>query len=84
MATPGMSGSVYAAIHWFALALEKRAIQLYATDASTYSAIREAFVAAGHKLGEVRLEEPEDHDCAPGTVWCADIQMCLPACAFFD
>ena len=72
----------FATIHWFALAIEAKCIEIYATYPELYPAIQ---AALGKGLSGVSgitakkpIGEPDPGDCPPGWVPCGD--DCAPKC----
>jgi hypothetical protein len=78
----GDDASVYSAIHWFMLVLEKRAIELYSTNADSYKEINSVLTQAAVSLGKIKNIRGGDDDepCPDGYVFCDDLQLCCPAC----
>lgn len=78
----GDDASVYSAIHWFMLVLEKRAIELYSTNAKSYPAINKVLTDAALGLSKIQSTKGGDDDepCPDGYVFCDDLQLCCPAC----
>ena len=69
-----------AALRWFALTIEKWAIELYATDATTYPKMVKALRHALNDLRDIRDDARQDEDdCPEGYVLCDD-GVCAPSC----
>ena len=68
-----------AAIRWFACTLEALAIELYATDRTTYPRIEQILRDALKELNATPVKGIlHDEDCPDGYVRCGDV--CRPAC----
>ncbi len=78
----GEDASVYSAIHWFMLVLEKRAIELYSTNAKSYPEINKVLTDAAVNMSKIKSISRGDDDepCPDGYVFCDDLQLCCPAC----
>jgi len=78
----GEDASVYSAIHWFMLVLEKRAIELYSTNAKSYAEINKVLTDAAVNMSKIKSISRGDDDepCPDGYVFCDDLQLCCPAC----
>ena len=70
-----------AALRWFALTLEQRAIELYATNASTYKEMEHVLRKALHHLDHLREEFAlgADDECPEGYIPCEN-GVCKPSC----
>lgn len=69
-----------AALRWFALEIEKLAIELYASDKTTYRAMEEILIGTVKQMGDLstKLMLQED-ECPEGYVLCKD-GLCAPMC----
>jgi hypothetical protein len=74
-----------AALRWFALTLEQRAIELYATDQATYHrmehVLRKALRELDHLGKEFALSAADE--CPEGYIPCED-GVCKPSCDRLD
>lgn len=77
---PGTDATAIAAIHWFALTIERSALQSYITDGSQLAKIETILSAAVSALGKVHAAPPigGDDPCPKGWKMCQE--MCLPDC----
>jgi hypothetical protein len=70
------------AMRWFALEIERKAIEIYATDSSKYPALEKALrdvVRDLNRLGKQVHSLSSDDDCPVGYVLCKD-GLCAPMC----
>ena len=68
-----------AAIRWFACSLEASAIEMYATDRTTYSEIERILRVALNEIAHLPVRGiAGDEDCPEGYVLCDG--LCRPAC----
>jgi hypothetical protein len=69
-----------ATFRWWALSLERAAIEVYATNPDSYEAIEEVFRQAGAAFQGLRPRaEAVEGDCPPGWYLCKD-GLCAPMC----
>ena len=70
-----------AALRWFALTLEKRSIELYATNAASYHEMEDILRKALHRLDHLRdkFSLGEDDECPEGYIMCGN-GVCAPSC----
>ena len=70
-----------AALRWFALTIEKRTIELYATKSSTYHDMEDILRKALHRLDHLRntLAVGDDDECPEGYIMCGN-GVCAPSC----
>ena len=93
---PGTDASMFSAIHWFALVIEAKAIEIYATDADTYTPINEILTTAILALNGIKIPHAAARAkggkggnggggiCPPGYMYCDEIDRCCPTCGVFD
>lgn len=70
-----------AAIRWYAMSIEKHAMDIYITDRAQYPAVQAALDAALDRLAQMRAEMKATAlagECPPGFENCNGI--CLPNC----
>ena len=68
-----------AALRWFAIEIERKAIEIYATDKSRYLDLEALLRHTMKKMNIVSDEIAEPEECPIGYVLCKD-GMCAPAC----
>lgn len=72
-----------AALRWFALEIERRSIEIYATDRKRFTSIENLLRQALRQLqavrGQVMSLEVEQEDCPMGYLLCKD-GLCAPMC----
>ena len=68
-----------AAFRWFALEIEARSIEIYATDKTRYEYVETLMRGVIKKLNDVRHDIAEPEDCPIGYVLCKD-GSCAPMC----
>ena len=71
----------FAALHWYALTIEKICIQLYVTDCANFGAIKAVLNDTLESLNTVRTEMITPcGDCQDGWECCKSDGMCAPTC----
>jgi hypothetical protein len=69
-----------AALRWFALEIEKLAIELYASDRATYRAMEDVLTGTVRQMGELSKKlMVQDEECPEGYERCKD-GLCAPMC----
>ena len=70
-----------AALRWFALTLEQRSIELYATNTKTFRKMEHVLRNALHDLDEIGIKFAlgEDDECPEGYIPCGN-GVCKPSC----
>ena len=70
-----------AALRWFALTLEQRAIELYATNALSYHEMEHVLRKALHHMDELgeKFALAEEDECPEGYIPCGN-GVCKPSC----
>ena len=69
-----------AALRWFALEIEKLAIEIYASDKTTYRAMETVLTNTVKQMGELSKKLMlEDDECPEGYVLCKN-GLCAPMC----
>ena len=79
--TPPNDAMNFAALHWYALMIERVSIQLYVTDRAKFGAIKQKLTDALKSLNSVAtgLIAPCG-DCQDGWECCKSDNMCAPTC----
>jgi len=78
-AVPGTHAHV-AAVRWYTLKMELRALELVVTNGATFSRVREIFDAAMTRLDDIEPLAPTlMADCPPPWDICPD-EICRPRC----
>lgn len=70
-----------AALRWFALELERIAIQIYATDRSRFSDMEGVLRSTLKQMARIHagVSVSDDEDCPEGYIRCKD-NTCAPSC----
>lgn len=70
-----------AALRWFALTLEQRSIELYATNTETFREMEDVLRKALHHLDDIAIKFAlgEDDECPEGYIPCGN-GVCKPSC----
>lgn len=73
-----------ATIHWFAIMMEAKAIEIYGTNPAVYPKIEQVLGACLSSVAGINAKKPiaDPGDCPPGWVPCGD--DCAPKCMSDD